>query len=492
MLAAYKFLTNTIAPVPRPTASPKPSMSKYEWTAYWVIFIAGFGFALWISLASSGYSLDDEITHYLRSHQAWTHPERLLDNWTRPGRNFIHFFFAWMPLEAVRVATLLMACGVGWIATKLAASYNLKHLWLLPLFIWFEPWYLSLSGAVLTQTPFALFAILGIYWLTRGHDFASGFCWGYLSLIRHEGFAFSLMFFVWFAVHGRWKGILGVIAPIAIYNLISAIAIGAVPLAIFFEPKPTVIYGSGSLFHFVLPTLWFAGPMIVLLSLLGLPRLVRDWKFTWPLVIYPLYWLMHTIIFWRGMFASGGYFEFLMPMAPGFGIAALYGVQFLRTMAQDQPAIWRSACAGILLAVLLPPIVTTRPFVRDTMKSDLDTAMRWVAENRSSAPIVLCANIYVEYKNELWRQPGYDTLHYTDPREQAMGTIIVWDYKYADVTFFLKDELEPAGSGWTRLTSFGKQAALAKNPGEETVVIYERTGSCTLPKVERSDLLRQQ
>ncbi|QQL45011.1 glycosyltransferase family 87 protein [Sulfuriroseicoccus oceanibius] len=469
------LLTKSLAPVPQPIASTKPSMSKNEWMLYWLIFAGGFLFSLWISLASKGFSLDDEITHYLFSHQAWGNPKQLLNEWTRPGRNLIHFPFALMPLMAVRVVTLVLAAIVVWLATKLAAAFNLKHLWLIPLFIWFEPWYVALSGAVLTQTPFALVALIGIYALITGRHGISGLCWGYLSLIRHEGIAFSLMFFVWFLLQGRWKGVAGVVAPIAVFNVATKIFAGHWPIAIFFDSKPTEIYGEGTLFHFVPTTLWFAGPIIVILALIGIPRMTRDWKAVWPLVVYPLYWLMHTLIYWKGLFASGGYYHFLMPMAPGFAIAAAYGVKTLIELAGDRPKVVRATMVGITIAAILPAAITTRPYPRDPMKNDLDSAMAWINTNRPDAHTILCCNIYFDYANHLWDQPNHNML-YRKPEEQTPGTLIVWEYKYADINVinrFKLDDLSAPDSGWTRHIAFGSQPA-GPTEGQPTVVIFEK------------------
>ena len=512
MRKLYQLITETIAPVPRPAAALRPVMTRCEWSAYWALFGGGFFFALWISLASTGYSLDDEITHYLRSHQAWSQPERLLGTWTRPGRNFIHFFFAWMSLESVRVATLLMAAVVVWVSTKIAAGFGLRRLWLLPLFLWFQPWFISLSGAVLTQTPFALVAVLGIYWLLTGKDVASGFCWGYLSLIRHEGIAFSLMFFVWFAVQGRWRGVLGVLAPIGIYNLIAYLSIGEIPLMVFFEPKPEGrnFYGTGTLFHFVPTTFWFASPVIVVLSLLGLPKAIENWRSIWPLIVYPLYWLMHTIIYWRGLFASGGYYEFLMPMAPVFAIGALYGMEQIRVWTNGRVKLQRVVLAVVMLGIVVPVSLTAemirgalqvvaprdvahllvpqnievRPYQRAELKNHLDEAIHWVDENRPSPSIVLCANIYIEFTRALWKQEGYGHLHYTRPSEQELGTVLLWEEAYSDVTFFQRAYLQVKGSGWVELQRFGS------DPEDPAVVIYEKVSKPTLTTEETGELLK--
>jgi hypothetical protein len=63
-------------------------------TIFWVTFALGLGWAMYRLFASTGYILDDEATHYIKSRSAWANPDIFFDLWTRAGRNLIHAFVA--------------------------------------------------------------------------------------------------------------------------------------------------------------------------------------------------------------------------------------------------------------------------------------------------------------------------------------------------------------------------------------------------------------
>ena len=96
-------------------------------------FTAGLGWNLFVLLNSPGWSLDDELSHYLRSRSVWENPALIFDSWTRIGRNVFHFLPAHFGLTAARVWTLAFAALSVLITTSLAAKLGARRAWLVPL-----------------------------------------------------------------------------------------------------------------------------------------------------------------------------------------------------------------------------------------------------------------------------------------------------------------------------------------------------------------------
>src|SRR5690606_34975761 len=110
----------------------------------------------------------------------------------------------------------------------------------------------------------------------------------------------------------------------------------------------------GPLWHFFAVAFIPAGPATVLLTVLALPWLWNHRHVTWPLGFYPAYFALHSVIFWLGLFASGGYYHFLMPLAPGLAIAAVAGANTcLDSGTRWAPRLGRLLLAGCLAQGLI-------------------------------------------------------------------------------------------------------------------------------------------
>ena len=440
-------------------------------------FFGGFLWCLFYLLMSTGWSLDDELSHYLRSRSVWENPPLIFDAWTRIGRNIFHVLPAFLGLTAARIWTLLFAALAVWLTTLLAARMGAQRAWLIPLALWFQPWFVELSWGVLTQTPFLL-ALLGGIWFLSGQRLAwSGFCFGLLPLIRHEGIAllglwavavtvvcFLRRRFVSWIAAGAASAI-----PLAAYNLAAWICLGEIPSRIYFDAKPTEIYGSGPLWHFFAVCLVPAGLFTLALAVLGLPRCAREWKRCWPLLFYPAYFALHSVIFWKGLFASGGYYHFLMPIAPGLAIVAVFGFDALL----DRGLVWAKALAvfsgvglvvqgGVLLHVLtmqywakVPPQLGLAP---EPIHVAIKQALDWQIVNRPEAKPIICHHIYAAFARDWIETPEQRALFGLTAAQLPAGALVIWENKYSDITGLPLEDFSRTDSDWREVVSFGNGA----------------------------------
>lgn len=341
---------------------------------FWILFALGIAWPIYRLFAAEAWILDDELSHFLISRHVWNDFEGLLDLWSRPGRNLLHFGPAYFGIEAARLWTVALAALAVWLTALEAKRLRLPNVEYLPLFLCFQAWFPELSFPVLTQTPFMVVWIAGVFLAMRERWALSAICWGYLSLVRHEGIALSGLFGLWVffgrqglgrvLLQGRWRSIgraasftawvgFWTFFPIIVMNLCTWFIRKEIPFLIYFESKPTEMYGSGSLFHFVPLILVGIGIPVALLAGLGcLPVRWMGWK-NLLYVTYPAYFVLHSVIFWRGMFASGGYYHFLMPMAPFIALLALRGFASIKRWVDQRDAgSWQWIPRTVLLVVL--------------------------------------------------------------------------------------------------------------------------------------------
>lgn len=335
---------------------------KAQSSVLWATITLGFLWSLYRLLMNDGWILDDEISHYYFSRSVWENPEQIFNHWTRPGRNLLHVFVAPLGFTATRIFTLILSMVAVFATYRVGKILELPHAYLLPLLLMFQSWFPELSYPVLTQSPFMLVWILGIWAALKGRFHVAGFCFGYLSLIRHEGILLSGLWGLWVSfqsgglLHQIWASLaakrnlgcwsaairrdtflaMSTVSAIVIYNLAAWLSTGHWPFAIYFESKPTTMYGSGTLFHYLPLLLMGVGVVSSFLMAIGVLSLRKVWsKWSLILVSYGFYFIAHSLIYWKGAFASGGYYHFIMPMAPAIALLSAMGLTKILALSQS-------------------------------------------------------------------------------------------------------------------------------------------------------------
>ncbi len=468
---------------------------------FWLALAAGLGWSLYRALLNESWILDDEISHFLFSWKVLNGDSGMLwDTWTRPGRNLIHFIPSYFGIEVARMWTLFLAGVTVWLVGREADSLGLKLLWVLPLLICFQWWFPMLSYAVLTQTPFMIVWFLGVYLARRKQLVWAALCWGYLPLVRHEGIALSGLWGLWVIcgpdgfvrkmILGKWDEFGGkflnalwlgfwTFLPLIVMNVMTWMSGRGWPFLIWFESKPTEMYGSGSIFLYLGHLLWGAGLPVVAFLVWGM---FRKWKVSdWALVLYwtyPAYLVMQSLIYWKGLFASGGYYHFIMPMAPWIGLVALKGVEALNDLAgKFSKWVMGLVAAGTVYGGLImyqfqwqipdghiPGLpekfadiswVAAPPLRQSRFGGGLEKAADWVRNNVKdeqwlSHHISLEYYLYREsYGEKLGGWGGYSV----DSDQFKPGAILIWDVNYSVGTHgFTLEALEK--NGWEEVEQF--------------------------------------
>lgn len=445
---------------------------------YWLCFGAGLLWVISIWLRSTGAPADDEITHVLEARAVWNYPYLLLDVWMRVGNTIlwvIPSLFGWQGLRAVSMvlgaATVLLTTGC---AVKL--GLRREWLWLIPLFLWFQMWYADLIYTAIKSVPFTFYMTLGLYlWLSEKYG-ASSLIFGLLPLSRHEGIALLGLWFGYLLMRGKWRAALLCWLPMVVYNAVYWLVLQVnppdLPIAIYFQPQGAGLYGSGSWFHYVPGLILGVGFPTLFWAALGLPALRQvGWR-ALMIVPYLAYCLIHTVIYHFGLYESGGYMMFLLPVAVCFALLAALGVQFLwdRLLLRLSNLWIVPLRAGIILTATVPLLLygltATQP---RQMTQHEQTAIQVVAWLKTQP--ITSKQVWSAYP---WINLLYDfTLSTPDKkhiRDVSLPAVKVGDYFIWDVYYSTHRDLPLSlftdSPHWERIAAFG----------DNLIIIFRRRG----------------
>lgn len=450
-----------------------------------LVVILGTSALLLRIVTSPGVALDDEITHALISLNAWTYPEALLHSWGRVGNTIAYMLPALLGgFDGRRVGAVIMTVAAVLIAVDIARRLGVRRLWSVALAGLFQSWILLVGYQGLTQMPFALALIAGVWCALTERRAAAALCFGLLAVIRHEGIALTgaaALFIALDCLRRRdGRGLIAGLAlsalPLAAYNVAYYAVVGVWPSGNLLNLVPTTEYGAGGWLHFVPPLAAGVGLPVGLLALIGLIPAARLPRRALLIVLLPyvFYFVLHTVIYRFGLYASGGYGVFLLPMAPAVAILAGLGADAL--LKRLRPERLALLVGGAIAAFVISYGLLTPTFTVEPVHIALRDAAEWVRVERPDIPRDSLAAAHIAF----WRyyDPTFDSpwgdwgYRYADLPDAAL---LVWDARYSaghggDWTILT----DPA-SGWRRVAAFNTDLDIL-TPPYDGIVIFERGG----------------
>ncbi|HDY65671.1 MAG TPA: hypothetical protein ENH84_05520 [Phycisphaerae bacterium] len=308
--------------------------------------LVALGAALVVGAFSDGVYMDDDITHYHFARDGWGNINALLNRWARPGYNIptalvAHFF----GLPGCRVFSALQTAAIAWFAYAIARRLIGANIYaaLAVALVWVQPITFRLATTTLTETTGGVYLTIGVWLYLRGNRI-----WGcgVLSLMfvaRDETMALgpivaaAVILDALREAGGDWRKMLRtgwvwacagatVWAPGAYWTAawVMQLPPDASPLSIFSRGY-SAEYGSGVWYWFL--GIWTEQASVGVLAL-GVGGAVYLGRKAW--FISGLVWglvVLHSVIFARGMFASGGYSRFLVPISGLLGVLGAAGLK---------------------------------------------------------------------------------------------------------------------------------------------------------------------
>lgn len=451
---------------------------------YWAVFIAGLALMVSVWARSSGTPVDDEVTHVIAARAVWNFPPLVLDIWMRVANTVIWAVPSLFGLTGMRLFTVILSVATVLLTTDTAQRLGVRWLFLIPLMLFFQTWYIMLGFPASKSVPFMFYMVLGTFFWVRDRYGMASLAFGLLPLSRHEGILLAGLWFVYMLYRREWRAALLVWLPTALYNLIFLVwlqpaSLDGLPFAIYLRPQGSTggYYGSsGSFFYFVPQVIAAVGIPISVFALCGMPAMLRNGAKALILVPPAVYFLIHTLIYLFGLFDSGGYLMFLLAMAPAFAILAALGVQSLyglitrfvtaRQISAAGRAAFMLAVAGIVVFV---GVSTPTPYIRNDFEQNAEKVADWLHKNNIAPVRVYSTYVWVSmlFDYSLIDRPEKKYVDEKVARNLKPGEVLIWDAKYGveqKVPLEIFDSPE-----WRKLAEFGADRT--------RIIVFERVQS---------------
>ena len=350
----------------------------------------------------------DSVLHYLNARDAVSSPVSALHAWARPGVKLLMAPFAMHGILATRAGMALITVIVAWQTIRVAGELRIPHPLLAgPMLLW-QSMVFALASDTMTEMPMALGVILAIRLWINGWRKSSALLVGFLPMFRPEGFFLGVLWGVmvlaasesgrtWKSGHG-WRIV--TLALMTVGLLTWAAACWALtdnhdPLYVLhiwnWPPGSYAAYGTGPLLHHVLRWPQYCGEPLTVLFILGILPSARRRGMGLPWAVWLLVFGVHTILYWRGWFASCGLMRIFGCTSPVTALICLHGWNWIADkFAAREPAARRiSLRAAGILGALICTIGALGQYVLDTAHYDCFPIVRcsnYIRENHLLGP----------------------------------------------------------------------------------------------------------
>ena len=288
----------------------------------------------------------DSILHYLNARETAKDWSNALYAWTRPGYKIPLSFFATHGVLAAHFFNALITVAVAWNTMRLAEELRIPRAPMAGLLLILQPFVFVLGADTMTEMPMALGLVLAIRWWRNGRHALACLLVGYLPSVRPEGFFFGLIFGVLvLMLFARRRQVPGRSLPGDLARALGLLGCLSVGLALWvllcwrltynhdplsalhnwsWPADSSAIYPPGSILHYVIYWPYYCGLPLLVLFVAGIgPSWRRSMWLPW--VVWLTVIGVHSILYWRAWFASGGLIRIMACSSPVTALICLYG-----------------------------------------------------------------------------------------------------------------------------------------------------------------------
>jgi hypothetical protein len=413
-----------------------------------------------IFLSTGTYDPGDGVQHYLIAKHALTHPLLLLDHWGKPIFTLLCMPFAQGGFIGSNIYNLICNTATSLFAYQIAQKLGFKNAWICFLLVFFSPLFFITNFSGLTEPTFALILSASVLLMMHQKYYWGALLISFLPFARTEGFFIVPLFAVYLILQKQWKAIF-----LTGFATITYSAIGWFILNDFFwilhqNPYKGAfhIYGKGPLMHFVAANDRLFGLPLVVLYILGVIRLMlhkqqniqHKQAFYWLILCsFVVYFVLHSVFWWKGLFGSLGLHRVMAGVAPMFSIVAFLGYNLLDEFLKSKKYIHKALLFIVVAAVVLYPFKQYKPPLKpDTEMQVLINTAQWIKANK----ITVNQKVYCMYPLlamlldvDVFQDKKYIStcmLQYTDFSHALLpGDLIIWDAHFGKECGFTADNI---------------------------------------------------
>jgi hypothetical protein len=436
-----------------------------------VLFSTIWRFFAWTK--QHGSYLDDEIGHYIIARDAWQYPELIFSFWGRTGCTLFFMPGAYFSFNMARGTAFLAASFVTILTVVLAKKMSIKHLWVVALLLELQPWYISNTHEILTQSPALVGLVGGILLAVYRRDYWASLFFGFLPLCRHELILITGLWCVFLLYRHRAKPfaktllyILATFSPMLLTNVLSYVFYDIYPFGYFLKPKGSTFYGSGSWTHYFeqLSNAKHIGLPISLLAFTGFVFSLKKPQHFLILCSAAFLFIANTIIYHYSLYVSGGFGIFLLPAAPLFAISAGLTFQELYSTKSSEVPHWHffpKAIGAIFIIFSIGTAISTfKPQAFNGDAVSMDQVARYLRANGLEDRNIASTNVWLyrwlplttphkdgAWLKDLWSRNILNSLE--------KGDLVVWDQHYSDRWGYKYAELSRDTQTWKKIYQIG-------------------------------------
>lgn len=380
-------------------------MKIKEESVYMIAFAAFTLVLLFIVYSKGTFDTGDSPQHYLIARYAIKYPHLLLDHWGKPLYILLSAPFAQAGYLGSNIYNLLCNTITAYTAVFIARELNFRNNAAAFILVFFSPLFFMSSFSALTEPTFALVLTISVYLILKEKYYLAAIIISFLPFARTEGFFIVPLFSVYLLLIKQVKAFWLTATGSVLYSLVGGLVFNDLLWIIHQNPYKGAydLYGHGTLFYFVAHNdRLFGLPLIVLfvaacLSFFFKFDKIEKHKTVFFLLIFgsfALYFVMHSVFWWKGLFGSLGLHRVMAAVAPMFGIIALKGFNFITYFVRNYKPINIALPALILMAVIVYPFKQYhQPLQPNNESIVLTQAAHWI----KTQPGLLDNRVYGRY-----------------------------------------------------------------------------------------------
>ena len=312
------------------------------------------------STFSVGYYTHDEIGQFLNMQDFWLNWEAILGLWTKPGWKVLYALPSLLGWKFVVVVNCIVTAMTAYVAGLVAKDYGLKDRTAVMLICAFMSMWYQISFRNYSELPFGLILISSIYFIRKEKFILGAILASWLFAMRQEGALFAVFLGLLFIRDRRFIPFLFLGTSPILWNLAGFISNGDPLFILNLVGGGVGEYAQAGFFHLWSVYLPLAGPVVYLLSVIGLLGFVAHVNGAKKyLVKYELLYIGFVPIFLFYCLMTEPAFPYLKlmsnwkmvaPFAPILAIFSAIGLRFLKTQKHQKHITYAYILIGALLA----------------------------------------------------------------------------------------------------------------------------------------------
>ncbi|MEN8120145.1 MAG: hypothetical protein ABFS35_07350 [Bacteroidota bacterium] len=321
------------------------SFTKEKYFVPSILLVFFITFSILAFFSEGSYGGADDLTHYRFSRYAFQFPEFFLHHWAKPFYTLLAAPFAQFGFVGVRIFNVIIGSLTAYFTYRIAKQLGLQYPFMAIFFLLLSTLYPALMLSGMTEILFSFILVLSVFLFLNKNYIVSAIVLSFLPLVRTEGIILLIVFVLPFVLKRRFLSIAFLLMGFFIYSVIGGFYYHDFLWLITQMPygDATDIYGTGSLFHFVLQSKGIFGFVFTAFIFLGIIIILYQFIRLKPekiayknndailLILIPAsaYYWAHSFSWYLGVGSSVGLIRVMAAIIPLFAIIALVSYDFL-------------------------------------------------------------------------------------------------------------------------------------------------------------------